>query len=54
MTLSIMIVDDDVVSRSMLHDIIESCGIGELAGTPEELFQNTRHERTKAFLGKIL
>lgn len=23
-------------------------------GTPEELFQNTRHERTKAFLGKVL
>ncbi|MGO4529080.1 amino acid ABC transporter ATP-binding protein [Paenibacillus sp. 2TAF8] len=23
-------------------------------GTPEDLFQNTRHERTKAFLGKVL
>ena len=35
MTLSIVIVDDDVVSRSMLQDIIDTCGIGELAGMAE-------------------
>lgn len=42
MTLSIMIVDDDVVSRSMLHDIIESCGIGELAGMAEGGIEGAR------------
>ncbi|MGO4529083.1 response regulator [Paenibacillus sp. 2TAF8] len=35
MTLSIMIVDDDVVSRSMLQDIIETCETLELAGMAE-------------------
>ncbi|MBU5353066.1 response regulator [Paenibacillus barcinonensis] len=35
MTLSIVIVDDDVVSRSMLQDIIDTCGFGELAGMAE-------------------
>lgn len=35
MTLSILIVDDDVVSRSMLQDIIETCGTLELAGMAE-------------------
>ncbi|KQY79895.1 histidine kinase [Paenibacillus sp. Root52] len=35
MTLSILIVDDDIVSRSMLQDIIEECGAGELVGTAE-------------------
>jgi len=35
MTLSILIVDDDVVSRSMLQDIIENCGTGELTGMAE-------------------
>ncbi|MDQ0172730.1 response regulator [Paenibacillus tundrae] len=35
MTLSILIVDDDIVSRSMLEDIIEECGAGELVGTAE-------------------
>ncbi|RPK26344.1 response regulator [Paenibacillus xylanexedens] len=42
MTLSIMIVDDDVVSRSMLNDIIESCGIGELAGMAEGGIEGAR------------
>lgn len=42
MTLSIMIVDDDVVSRSMLHDIIEFCGIGELAGMAEGGIEGAR------------
>ncbi|WP_145411014.1 response regulator [Paenibacillus xylanexedens] len=35
MTLSILIVDDDSVSRSMLQDIIDECGAGELVGTAE-------------------
>lgn len=35
MTLSILIVDDDIVSRSMLQDIIDECGTGELVGTAE-------------------
>ncbi|MCM3134350.1 response regulator [Paenibacillus polysaccharolyticus] len=35
MTLSILIVDDDVVSRSMLQDIIENSGTLELAGMAE-------------------
>ncbi|KRF10692.1 response regulator [Paenibacillus sp. Soil787] len=35
MALSIMIVDDDVVCRSMLQDIIDECGIGEVMGTAE-------------------
>ncbi|UKS24301.1 response regulator [Paenibacillus sp. HWE-109] len=35
MALSIIIVDDDLVCRSMLQDIIEECGIGEVIGMAE-------------------
>lgn len=35
MSLSIMIVDDDVVCRRMLQDIIDECGMGEVTGTAE-------------------
>ncbi|WP_373232372.1 response regulator [Cohnella sp.] len=33
MSLSIVIVDDDMVSRRMLQNIIEDCELGEVAGT---------------------
>jgi two-component system response regulator YcbB len=42
MALSIMIVDDDVVCRNMLQDIIEECGIGEVMGTAEGGIEGTR------------
>lgn len=42
MALSIMIVDDDVVCRSMLQDIIDECGIGEVMGTAEGGIEGTR------------
>lgn len=35
MALSIIIVDDDAVCRSMLQDIIDESGIGEVMGTAE-------------------
>jgi len=37
-----MIVDDDLVSRNMLQDIIEACGMGELAGMAEGGIEGTR------------
>jgi two-component system response regulator YcbB len=33
MSLSFVIVDDDAVSRRMLQNIIENCGLGEVTGT---------------------
>lgn len=42
MALSIMIVDDDVVCRSMLQDIIDECGIGEVMGTAEGGIEGAR------------
>ncbi|MGO4269771.1 response regulator [Paenibacillus sp. TAF58] len=42
MALSIMIVDDDVVCRSMLQDIIDECGIGEVIGTAEGGMEGAR------------
>ncbi|WP_261303342.1 response regulator [Paenibacillus andongensis] len=42
MALSIMIVDDDVVCRSMLQDIIDDCGIGEVTGTAEGGMEGAR------------
>ncbi|OPH46778.1 histidine kinase [Paenibacillus ferrarius] len=37
-----MIVDDDVVCRSMLQDIIEECGIGKVAGAAEGGLEGAR------------
>ncbi|MEC0232256.1 response regulator [Paenibacillus alba] len=42
MTLSIIIVDDDIVCRSMLQDIIDECGIGEVLGMAEGGMEGTR------------
>lgn len=42
MTLSIIIVDDDIVCRSMLQDIIDECGIGEVMGMAEGGMEGTR------------
>ncbi|WP_246358643.1 response regulator [Paenibacillus phytorum] len=37
-----MIVDDDVVCRSMLQDIIDECGIGKVMGTAEGGIEGAR------------
>lgn len=42
MALSIVIVDDDVVSRRMLQDIIDECGVGEVIGMAEGGIEGTR------------
>ena len=42
MALSIVIVDDDVVSRRMLQDIIDECGVGEVMGMAEGGIEGTR------------
>ncbi|WP_028592518.1 response regulator [Paenibacillus massiliensis] len=42
MKLSIIIVDDDIVSRSMLEDIIEESSMGELKGTANGGLEGTQ------------
>ena len=42
MALSIMIVDDDIVWRSMLQNIIDECGIGEVMGMAEGGIEGTQ------------
>lgn len=42
MSISFVIVDDDAVSRRVLQNIIEDCGLGEVAGTAEDGIEGTR------------